>query len=103
MKNIFDSIPADLPEEKFDELIKAEHIKIERIVSRGHATPGDDWYDQQKNEWVIVLKGEAVLAFEDQPSVTLRAGDYLDIPAHKKHRVERTAAAIDTVWLAVHY
>ena len=39
---------------------KGEKItKIERIVSRGHASPEDFWYDQEENEWVMVVKGTA--------------------------------------------
>jgi len=101
--NIFDDIPAELPEEKFDLLVAGGKLKIERIISRGHATPANDWYDQEQNEWVLMLKGEAILAFDGEPSITLKKGDYLDIPAHKKHRVDWTLPGSETVWLAIHY
>lgn len=101
--NIFDAIPAELPEEQFDQLVASENIKIERIISKGHSSPPSGWYDQEQSEWVLVLKGEAVLAFDGEPSVTLKKGDYIDIPAHKKHRVEWTLPDTETVWLAVHY
>ena len=101
--NIFDGIPAELHEEQFDQLVSDGKVKIERILSKGHASPPTDWYDQEYNEWVLILKGEAVLVFDGEPSITLKQGDYLNIPAHKKHRVEWTAPGIETVWLAVHY
>jgi cupin 2 domain-containing protein len=103
MNNIFEAIPADLPEELFDSLVDNSAVRIERIVSRGHTSPPSGWYDQAQNEWVIVLKGQAVLAFEQGETVTLKAGDFLAIPAHSKHRVEWTAQDADTIWLAVHY
>ena len=101
--NIFDGIPAELHEEQFDELVTDGKVKIERILSKGHTSPATDWYDQQQNEWVLVLKGEAVLAFDGEQSVTLKEGDYLNIPAHKKHRVDWTLPGSETVWLAIHY
>lgn len=103
MNNIFDAIPADLPEELFDSLVDSSAVRIERIVSRGHRSPQSGWYDQPQNEWVIVLKGQAVLAFDQGESVTLKAGDFIAIPAHRRHRVEWTPQDIDTIWLAVHY
>ena len=103
MNNIFEAIPADLPEELFEPLVDNSAVRIERIVSRGHTSPPSGWHDQAQNEWVIVLKGQAVVAFEQGESVTLKAGDFLAIPAHSRHRVEWTPQDVDTVWLAVHY
>jgi cupin 2 domain-containing protein len=101
--NIFSDIPPQLPEELFDCILKQDNIRIERIVSRGHVTPEGYWYDQIFDEWVILLQGQAVVTYEqDQARITLKAGDYLFIPAHVKHRVEWTMPEIDTVWLAVH-
>jgi cupin 2 domain-containing protein len=100
--NIFQNIPALLPDELFETLYKHDAVHIERIVSKGHATATDDWYDQAWDEWVLVLQGEAVLAYENQTSVNLKAGDYVLIPAHTKHKVAWTAAEIETIWLAVH-
>lgn len=101
--NIFDLIPATLKDELFEELISKESLKIERIVSRGHTTPEHEWYDQRSNEWVILLQGEAILSFLNENDVRLKAGDYINIPAHKKHKVSWTKPDEDTVWLAVHY
>ena len=103
MKNLFTDIPKDLPEEFFETLINTESVLIERIVSRGHTTPKKDWFDQDKNELVILLKGAARLEFEDGRLISLGPGDWLQIPAHKRHRVDWTDKDIDTVWLAVYY
>ena len=101
--NIFDLIPVTLKDELFEELISKEGLKIERIVSRGHVTPEFEWYDQRREEWVILLKGEAVISFLNEDDVRLKAGDYINIAAHKKHRVSWTKPNEDTLWLAVHY
>lgn len=103
MNNIFDAIPENIDTEIFELLAKSETTRIERIISKGHKSPDSGWYDQEKNEWVLVLRGEAILLFEDGTSVKMKAGDYINIPAHKKHKVEWTDPKIETVWLAVHY
>lgn len=77
-------------------------MRVERIVSRGHTSPDDFWYDQDEHEWVLVLSGRAVLRFEDG-DVALGPGEHVDIPAHVKHRVQWTSPGEDTVWLAVFY
>lgn len=101
--NIFSAIPDDLETEFFERLAGSGEVTIERIISRGHTSPPSGWYDQDTNEWVIVLRGEARLSYEDGTSVELRAGDYLNLPAHRKHRVDWTAPDRETVWLSVHY
>lgn len=101
--NIFDLIPATLKDELFEELTSKDGIKIERIVSHGHVTPEFEWYDQRRDEWVILLQGEAVISFLNEEDVRLKAGDYINIPAHKKHRVSWTKCDKDTIWLAVYY
>ncbi len=101
--NIFNEIPKDLQDELFEDIIKTENLKIERIVSYGHASPETGWYESEKNEWVIVLKGEAILSFENSDDVKLSAGDYLNIVAHKKHKVSWTLPNAETIWLAIHY
>ncbi len=102
MTNIFADIPKALPEELFTSLLKRDSVHIERIVSKGHSTPPEQWYDQAWDEWVIMLEGQAVLVYEDLSTLPLSAGDYVLIPAHTKHRVEWTVPDINTVWLAVH-
>ncbi len=104
IKNIFENIPDHFPEELFHEILETKNIKVERIVSRGHSSEDNDWYDQEENEWVILLKGSAGLLFEgDEKAVVLRPGDYINIPSHTKHRVEWTDPELVTVWLAIHY
>ena len=101
--NIFDQLPKDLKEEVFEEIINSENIKIERIVSKGHTSPKSGWYEQSKNEWIILLQGEAVLSFDDTSEIRLKAGDYLNIPACSKHKVSWTKPDKETIWLAIHY
>ncbi len=101
--NIFDSIPDDLSDEVFEILAENEGVKIERIISKGHSSPDVGWYDQNKNEFVIVLKGKACMSFEDGKSIDLKSGDYLNIKAHEKHKVSWTAPDTETIWLAIHY
>jgi len=101
--NLFD-IPATLPSEHVTALLASPNVRIERIVSYGHSSPPDFWYDQDRPEWVIVLQGSAGLQFEGETQPrTLKAGDHIDIPAHTRHRVDWTDAAQPTIWLAVHY
>jgi len=103
MNNIFDAIPDDVKNEIFNPLVDTNKIKIERIISKGHSSPESGWYDQDKNEWVLILKGEAILLFDDDSSIKLKTGDFINIAAHKKHRVEWTRPDSETIWLAVHY
>ena len=104
VENVFSSIPADIPRELFQDILIAGRFKIERIVSRGHASPEGFWYDQDQNEWVILLKGGAGLRFEGKDDIReLVPGDYVNIPAHVKHRVEWTDPDTETVWIAVMY
>ncbi|MFT7004119.1 MAG: cupin 2 domain-containing protein [Sulfurimonas sp.] len=101
--NIFAQIPTQLKEELFEDIISSDTLKIQRIVSKGHVTPDAQWYDQSNDEWVIVLKGEAILSFVDKADKKLKVGDYLNIPAHTKHKVSWTKADVETIWLAIHY
>ena len=102
MTNLFADLPTRLPKELLTTLLSAEHVRIERIVSHGHASPEGFWYDQAQPEWVIVLQGAARLRFADEAHPTeLRVGDFVHIPAHRQHRVEWTTPDEPTVWLAV--
>ena len=101
--NIFSEIPKDLQDELFEDIIKTKNLKIERIISYGQTSPKSGWYESQENEWVIVLKGEAILSFENSDDVRLNAGDYINIPALKKHKVSWTLPDTETIWLAIHY
>ena len=101
--NIFENIPEQLKQECFDTLVQSEHVTIERIVSKGHTSPESGWYEQKRNEWVMVLQGAATIMFENGDQTRLQAGDHLNIPALCKHRVLWTDPDQKTVWLAVHY
>jgi cupin 2 domain-containing protein len=101
-KNLFELVSPEASRESVEELLGAKDARIERIVSRGHSSPPDFWYDQSENEWVIVLSGRARLQFEDDTNpLDLGPGDYINIPAHTRHRVTWTDPDQDTVWLAV--
>ena len=102
MDNLFAKIPAHLPEELFEKLLQTPAFTLERIVSRGHSTPPGEWYDQERDEWVLVVRGKARLGFEEG-QVEMQEGDYLLIPARRKHRVEWTDPQQETVWLALHF
>ena len=101
--NIFTNIPQTLKEELFEDILNKPNIKIQRIVSDGHITEEFDWYDQDSDEWVIVLQGAAIIKFKNENDVKLEVGDYINIPAHKKHKVTWSSKEIKTIWLAIHY
>ena len=103
MNNLFTNLPNDLSNEVFTDLVTSHSVRIERIVSSGQSSPESGWYDQDENEWVLVLEGFGTIAFEDGSEKTLCKGDYLTIPTHQKHRVSRTAPDNLTIWLAVFY
>ncbi|MBP8295356.1 MAG: cupin domain-containing protein [Burkholderiales bacterium] len=98
--NLYTELPATAEGEAFQTLFQCNGTRVERIVSNRHASPPGFWYDQEASEWVAVLHGEATLEFADGRLLDLRAGDWVSIPAHVRHRVQRTGPA--TVWLAVH-
>lgn len=100
VKNVFaDHDPAS-DGEYFSTLCENSSVKIEKIVSHSHSSPAGFWYDQDGDEWVIVLRGTAALEFTDGQIVEMSEGDYVNIPRSVRHRVARTGK--HTVWLAVH-
>lgn len=101
--NIFASIPSDLKDEVFEDIIRSPNVRVERVVSKGQTSADVGWYDQDEHEWVLVLKGSAILEFDDGSICKLSAGDYLNIPAHARHRVSWTDPDVATVWLAIFY
>ena len=100
--NLFRLPPQPWPEEIFETLHQASGVRIERILSGGHTTPVTEFYDQDDEEWVVLLQGEAELMYEDGSTRRLVAGDYLLIPARQRHRVSYTSSEPPCVWLAVH-
>ena len=102
-QNIFDQIPEQITAELTDIINNSENVRIERIVSKGHTSPETGWYDQDENEWVILLEGFAGITFEGSQEILLNKGDYLFIPAHKKHKVTFTTKSRVSIWLAIFF
>lgn len=104
IQDVLSDIPDKLPEELFQTMINTSGVRIERIISRGHQTPPDEWYDQHEDEWVMVIQGAAELAFDDgRLPVRLGEGQSIYLPAHCRHRVSWTAPGANTIWLAVFF
>ena len=102
-QNLYADIPESLDNELLETLATGRELRIERIVSKGHSSPAQGWYDQDSDEWVVLLQGAAIISYPDGDMVTLGKGDYLHIPAHCRHRVQWTDPDQVTVWLAIHY
>jgi len=101
--NLLERLSGHQAEEQIDRLIDGANLRIERIVSTGQASPPGFWYDQPDDEFVVLLAGAARLRFEaGDISLDLKPGDWAEIPAHARHRVEWTQADPPTVWLAIH-
>lgn len=104
LHRLLDGLPQQLSEEQVEALVRADRLRIERIVSTGQASPPGFWYDQHEHEWVLLLSGRAALRCEGDEDVTeLGPGDALLLPAHVRHRVEWTSPDEPTVWLAVFF
>ena len=103
--NLFAELPSTAAvDEQFSELLRRPGLRIERIVSTGQCSPSDFWYDQPEGEWVLLLQGEARLRLADESQARhLRAGDFIDIAPHCRHRVDWTLPGQTTIWLAIHY
>lgn len=98
---LLQDLPTSLAKEEVQELLRRPNLRIERIVSTGHASPEASWYDQDEHEWVIVLSGRGKLRYQDDlQEVELGPGDAAYIRAHRKHQVAWTTADEPTVWLA---
>ncbi|MBJ7550610.1 cupin domain-containing protein [Marinomonas ostreistagni] len=95
-----DSLPL---EELFLPLINTKDSSLKHIISPPGCRLDPKWYDQDQDEWVTVIQGYGVIAFEDATVVSLNSGDYITIPAHTKHRVIKTSADETTVWLAMYF
>ena len=99
--NLFD-LPDPLPDdEEFTEVLHSKDMKIERIVSTGQTTPAGEWYDQDQDEWVVLIQGKAVLEYETGEKLRLSAGDHVLLPAHCRHRVACTSHNPPCIWIAV--
>jgi len=102
VRNLLDGIPGEVPEEMFSDILRTDRFRIERIVSLGHVSSPGFWYDQETDEWVLLVAGGATLGFDDGRTIDLKPGDYLFIPRRCRHRVAWTDPERKTVWLAVH-
>jgi cupin 2 domain-containing protein len=102
--NLGEGLPAPpLAGELTETLCHLPGLRIERIVSTGQATPKGQWYDQDSDEWVLVVAGAARILIEgEERERELAAGDWLLLPAHCRHRVTWTERDPPTVWLAIH-
>ena len=99
--NLFDHLPpVTSSDEEFTTLLGEPGLIVQRIVSTGHASPPGFWYEQAGDEWVVLLQGGAELSLADGERLCLKPGDWVELPAGCRHRVEETA--VGTVWLAVH-
>lgn len=102
--NLLENLPDATKGEIFEPIFQRESLLVERIVSHGQSTPDGQWYDQEQDEWILLLKGNAELLVEgDDRPTPLAPGDSMLLPARCRHRVVSTANDCDTVWLAVHY
>jgi cupin 2 domain-containing protein len=101
LRNLLE-LPKSSGTKELTEILAEGQIKIERIISTGQITPVDEWYDQDKDEWVLLVEGEAKLTFEDSGEITLKKGDYILIKAHERHRVTYTSTHPPCIWLAIH-
>ncbi len=102
--NIYSAIPERFPEEILETLVNSGRVRIERIISNSHFSPEEFWYDQAESEFVLLIEGSAALRFGGEDEIVLlKPGDWVNIPAHVRHRVEWTDPKQKTVWLAVFY
>ena len=99
---MFADIPQPLPHELCQTLFENPVVRIERIISKGHNSAENFWYDQEQPEWVMLLQGQARLSFIDAEPVEMNPGDYVLLPAHCKHRVDWTSEEPECIWLAIH-
>ncbi|MHC1739254.1 MAG: cupin domain-containing protein [Ignavibacteriaceae bacterium] len=103
IKKFFADLPENLSEEFFETIALGKNFRLERIISNGHSSPDGFWYDQDQDEFVIIMKGKAELEFENSKFINLSPGDYLTIQAHTKHRVSKTSDSEETIWLTIYY
>ncbi len=97
----FSPLSFPLSGEISEEVCRTGSFRVERIVSFGASSPPSFWFDQEEDEWVVVLSGEGILEFEDERRDVLKEGDWVFIPARVRHRVASTTKAPPCVWLAV--
>lgn len=99
--NLFELPRLSGDKELVETIFSGKEVRMERIISTGQSSPDGFWYDQEQDEWVVVLQGKAVLSWQDGRSMEMKPGDWVMLPAHEKHRVEWTSANPPCIWLAV--
>lgn len=102
INNLFDIQESVGKTNEILEILADGSAKIERIISQGQITPENTWFDQDQDEWVVLLQGKSTILFEENNEIQLNTGDYLLIPAHQKHRVTYTSTSPACIWLAIH-
>lgn len=103
MNSLLSLIPDHIDHEQIEGILHHDNIRIERILSQGQTSPDNGWYDQDENEWVLVIQGAGEITFEDGDIVKMHPGDHINIPAHHRHKVSWTDPDHVTVWLAIFY
>lgn len=98
--NIDNTLSAE--QETFEKIFTSENVLIERIISTGQITTEGEYYDQDQDEWVLLLQGYAIIVLDNSEKINLKTGDYIHIPAHQMHRVDFTSNLPACIWLAVH-
>ncbi len=102
IKNIYLQKNKNSKSEIIEDIIFTKSFRLEKISSFGYPTPNNKWYNQDKNEWVLLLKGQATLKFKkDVSRINLKEGDYIFLEKHLEHRVEYVSK--DAIWLCIHY
>jgi cupin 2 domain-containing protein len=101
---LFETTGLAIGDEEFQEtLFEGRQFRVERIISRGQITAPDQWYEQPRDEWVLLAAGNASLEIENDCLLHLCAGDCLMLPAGLRHRVTYTSKVTPCVWLAIHF
>lgn len=104
MKNLLTPLERTTSAERIESLLRGSEFELQRIVSTGQTTPAGAWYDQETEEWVVLLQGAATIRFEEHAAPrALKPGDFFNIPAHSRHRLEWTDPEQETIWLTLHY
>jgi len=103
VKNIFENLSVNSNEELTEEIFTNANFRVERIISNNSASPENFWYDQDSDEFVMLISGSAGISFDDGDAVELHPGDFITINRHRKHRVDWTDPEHKTTWLALHY
>ncbi len=101
LDNIFDAPGWDKTKEYYETLVEKPGFRVEKIMSAGHTSPADGWYDQNENETVVLLKGNAIIEFDNERRVEMNEGDMLTIYAHERHKVAFTSVEPPCTWVAV--